>query len=358
MFKISKLLNFIFIVAVSCFLSCSRGSSDVVRTISPSDLGEIITLYPTDYTTLSDQITFAARVYVSELHLVTVEPFSQDQMVSIYDINTFDKLTVFGKQGNGPNEFLDFPSSLQPQLMDEGILELFDWSKKRLIGVDIETLIQSNETKYIYEHHLSPALIDAQIAGLIDGKLIAVGTLSEGLAAIMDLGSGQIQYHPFYPEPKTDSKPMDIKWYFTSELAIHPNKEKFALAMYRFNQLIISDTNRTVQRVTRFNAFEPDFNPQRNTPYYYTSLNVTNKHIYASWYGKSEYTFREESEKGMKPQSEIHVFDWSGNPVRRFSLGNSYVTHFAVDVANKRIISIDEYNEESPLLFYYTELIE
>lgn len=353
------------VIAILVFsLSCSNqdainDQTEVIITKDSFEPLRISSIQPTN--DLEASVLFPSGIYVQDSMLVVVEQSSRDEIIKLYNVDELSLLTSFGAKGEGPDEFSDSPTVLQPQLIKKNTLELYDWSKKRILGVRLDTLINKEEFFTSYEFLLPPEVMDAQEAGKIGENLyVASGFLSNGYVAFINENTLEINYIPFDDvEELEDVTIQEKKWFFNVWPAINTSHQKIVLGMERFNRVLIYNFDGTLHKNIRFNEYKPDFKAKReDIPYYYTRVFTTEKYIYAAWLGKSVTEIEEQLNRGEAPESEIHVFDWDGNPVKRLNLEENFVSTFSIDARNNRILIINELSDDFNPIFFESNFIQ
>lgn len=324
-----------------------------IKSGESADFGELHVAKAIPAASLSEAVNMPGGVYSTGNYLVLMDAAVNDGMVVLYDIKADSVVARFGKRGSGPLEFLGIPESSIYNPMDATVLELYDWGSKKLLGLTLHSIIEGGALEKAYEYVIPPQLVNAQYAGFAGNEqLYAYGTLSEGVFALFDLQSEKAQYFPFIPEPDSRFTTQDRSWYYSSKAVINPELGRVAVAMSRFNQLLIYDMEGNAQVAVRSKRFEPRHSSDRNTPYYYTYIEATSDYIFTVWLGFDERNMERNIRRGRMPSSEIRVFDWDGNPVKRISLAGSFISMFTIDEHNQRIIAINEFDEEQPLGVY------
>lgn len=353
-------LLLLFVFNLSC--SSQEGIKEQSEIIIKADRFEslrIPSIQPSNE--LENSILSPMGIYVQDSLLIVIEQSSRDELIKLFNVDDLRLLNSFGAKGEGPYEFSDSPTILQPELIKENTLELFDWDKKRILGISLDSLFNADELVTHYEFLLPPEVIDAQEAGKIaDNLYVASGFLSQGYVAFINENTLEISYIPFDKINELENSTVQKrKWFFNVWPAINISHQKIVLGMERFNKILIYNFDGTLYKSIRFEKFEPDFTAElEDIPYYYTRVLTTEKYIYAAWLGKSATEIEALMNRGEAPKSEIHVFDWDGNPVKRLILEDNFVSTFTIDTRNNRLLIINEFSEDFTPIFFESNFIE
>lgn len=324
------------------------------NSIPITDLGN-----PQTFPDINVSLEYPSGIYVADSILILVEDYKRTNLLSIFNLSNNRLITSFGNRGKGPKEFSIAPTILQPNLITENVLELYDWEKKRITAYNFEKLL-SNTSEIQYQYLLPPDIIEAQEAGFFNGELIATGTLKDGYLAFVDTQSLKLKHFPYDSTESARKLSLpDRAWFYNSWAEVNSSQNLFALAMYHFNTLKIYNVEGKLISETSFGDYDPTVDKNRELANYcYTQVTSSDDYIYAGWVGESLPSIEKIVENGSKPSSEIHQFDWEGNFIRRFKLSNNFASVFDVDEANNQFVIIDEFTSEPQLLFFKNEFIK
>jgi hypothetical protein len=314
-----------------------------------------MTLEKSEYL-LNQKAVFPIGVYTTDSLTLVVDGMKEKEIISIYNSKTLELLSSLGQKGQGPNEFGEAPSV---SFSENEVIQLFDWERKRLIGASLSNILSKDSLILEYEYHLPPEVIQAQKVQKIDNTIYAGGFLDEGFLAFVNDSTLDIEYIS-YDAVQTENTLnfTDRKWIYNSWYAVNKRKERIVFVMERMNQILIYDFNGNLEKIVRNESFSNDYKADRaKIPYYYNTVAVTDSLIYASWIGMSASEIENTLEEGIKPSSELHVFDWSGNPKYKFELENDFISFIEVDEANHQVIIINEFSDENSVKLYQSSLI-
>ena len=131
------------------------------------------------------------------------------------------------------------------------------------------------------------------------------------------------------------ASPDDLQFLYAVN-AMKPSGDKMVSAMTDLNQINIIDLKHPEQTKSVVYGKTTDIEKLRtqreDNRVYYNDVIVTDSLIYALYLNMPKTMRIYEN-----PSSEIHVFDWEGNPVCRYKLDLSGVNSLAIDKDKKNI---------------------
>lgn len=222
--------------------------------------------------------------------------------------------TRFAHKGAGPSEFKG-PLSLW---LFEEMLFIYDRPVFTLSSFDLDE-VEGNPDPVGRDHFKVPSTV-SQMTTLEDDRFLASGFYPEGRYVILDHQGQIIRTFGSYPEflPDEASRPYDAKAMFhqVSFSANHEVKKVAAVSDHVLDILDFSDQEVSVARRIQLAPYDYKYksgnivmtNLQENFPKGARGVSTTSRYIYLLF----KPAVGEEAER-----TEILVYDWEGNPVRK-----------------------------------------
>jgi hypothetical protein len=362
------------------FFGCTTETQDTTRTATGMLVfQEEIVLQPmvTDDTwqTLLEEVFYPQFISVIDSTLLVLDRSRNTDFFRFYSLENGSYLGSFGKRGEGPEEYSGMIQHVVQTInpVSEAEFTVFDWVKKRLTAVNINFSSQENENSpsssslftNSSNYLLLPDLMFAQRAAFLnDSTLIGMGGTEKGMLFFVDVNTDSTWYIPFQPQLINGLQRRDILEMYRGEFAIHRQHGRIAIATKWFPEIVISDLDGNPEKVIQLMAdtHHPSHFDEENRVLYYKDIKATDNYIYAVYLGLS---FKQMEELLDEPRTsledystEIHVFDWQGNPVRKFILENHFVQFIAIDPKSNKILALDILSDESALLSFGSQLIK
>jgi hypothetical protein len=158
------------------------------------------------------------------------------------------------------------------------------------------------------------------------------------------------------------NKDNQIGYLYTGEMVTNRKQNKIAVISDKFKQLEFYDYDLNLEKVTMLEKnyqvmgeFEQgdSFNTTDETKDYYNAIDFNNQHIFVLYDNRSKGDRREGICNDMA--SELHVFDWKGQPIDRYLL-NGCPYSIAFDHINNRIIGTFPFARNGNTLIQYYQL--
>jgi|GEM_PF-1510512 hypothetical protein len=296
-------------------------------------------------------------IEVSDTLLLIVDNNTKE-IFQFFDLSNFSKVASFGNKGEGPGEVSTPAFINHNSFIDNDRFEYLDWGRKTLSVYSLEQILSTDEPVSVKEYMLPPKIISVQravfledntvigIGGIRDGKLVKASMTNDSVLAVT----------PYTPLQENALEYATVGYIYTGEITINKEKEEIVVIMPRFKMIEFYDYNLNLLRDVRFEENpktllgENGSSARSETMRYYNDLAISGEHIYALYLGNELGSYRAGEE--IK-NSEIHIFDWEGNPIKKLAL-NTNLSRIAVDKKNGRIFGISAYDNsvEYPLVYF------
>lgn len=260
----------------------------------------------------------------------------------------------FLKQGNGPEEYIT--SNFNSQLSEDGILDMFDSSRKNIVSFKIKDgIFQFSGIRSIAK--VKEFVLEAIDYGDYILAMGANGRFQKNRFLVLDTLGNVIRAMGDYPEiqpelldePKED---LQTILFHTSFFRMAPDKKKAVFASYKGALMQFLDLSALPDSVLiRSIQLEKPKKKEQITRehdgwvYGFEDIYVTNDHVYAIYNGE---TAIENPEFGRY----LLKYDWKGNLLKQYKLDVG-IRCLAVDETNKIIYFVGYVNDEMRLFYGY-----
>ena len=183
---------------------------------------------------------------------------------------------------------------------------------------------------------------------LADSLYLSLGKMDgENEFTLIDVRSGNVEPVGLYPDwegitERDEFMPFIV---FLKRCAVHPSQNKFAAFYSKFKRFRIYDSKVNLLHDVRVQTepyFTSFFDETEKWPVYYLGEPYVTQNLIFSLcsYNKT----------GKEGDSELHVWDWEGNPIACYSLGHS-ISLMTIDEKKGRVIAMDVMQDS--LLYVY-----
>lgn len=323
---------------------------------------------------LSEQIEYLKSEKIQNVNEVILNPialaiikeslliYEDDIPIDIFKIFTstdYNMVRSFGERGGGPREYsntIAFPISIA----DKSELSIYDWSKKkvhRFIPSQDSIITKTNS------YTLPPELMLTQKAAFLnDTTVLATGGINKGIMAFVATKSDSVIYFNPYEIDNKNLSDRQLAQIYRAEFAINFENETIAVATKYIPEIFVIDFKGNIlQRIKTsnydisllLNVEEIDIKLQ------YQDISASKNYIYAVHINHSTHELGELLDKNTMPNyvTEVHVFNWQGEFIRKFILDNGYHPFITVDQTNHRMLSIDRFSTNG-ILYFQSENIK
>lgn len=328
---------------------------------------DTINLSSTSVKAFDDYLEFPVSINATGQFLVFIENFDSAK-VKIFSLDNYSYLSSYGRSGQGPNEFAAISAVIQDGAKDQPYLTFYDWGKKQITKYDINNLINYDLSEELYDKNyiLPPEIIQTHqiffsekdsnlvgFAGLNRGKLFLYNTNRDSITKIT----------PFIPTigEGVDSN-YDMGKLYRGSIAQNNIKKRIVVASRLFKQIEIYDYDLNLQFATRYGENDDiiiqkleDRNEIRSSSdsrLNYTDLDFSSNRIYVYYENRT----LQEMNDGVCTDSQIHSYDWEGNPKTLFKIEDC-PNFIAYDHLNNRFLGVftirNQGDDEESILRYY-----
>lgn len=349
-----KYIKLLFLSAALLVLSCSESennSDEITRYKS-----ELIKPKKANFTNSRGYLN-PSSIAILDSTLVLIEDEVESDFITLYSLSENSVLQSFGKRGRGPGEFSYIIGD--PVFNANEDLSLYDFVSKRLRKFELDKLITDPTKAPKVDYVLPPELLFAQNAAFVDDDyIIAIGGMKDGLIALVNIQNDSLIYiDPFLLDKGkyTDRTLFDLS---LGEFSISARRKSVVSMSLYVPEILIIDFNGDITRRIKLENYDIDQIAQAGAEdrvIYYHDIKVTEDYIFASFIGKSSTQLGEvlgqiqatEEGNGFEPLSEVHIYDWEGNFIKKMVLEGGFYPYLSIDSRRNRIYAI---NHSSPSL--------
>lgn len=265
-------------------------------------------------------------------------------LLSIIDIQSSKVVHAFQK-GEGPGEIVSV-GSIECQ---SGQIYLYDIARKILYQMDIESGL--TDTIPSYNEYTRLQTIDRPfLVNKTDKGLIATGLFEENVFMYIRSGSENSEFFVDYPEFEIteDMTHMENATLFLgARVSVKPDQNKLACFFPEVGAAFLCDIKADkIEKYKQLIYHAPKVkNPRTESlpvivyegdnKVAFCDIISTNEHIYVLYSGRS---FNSHKEKAYECE-HLFVYDWNGNPVKRFHL-DIPLCSFCLDSVNNIIYGV------------------
>lgn len=269
--------------------------------------------------------------------VLVVSEFSGEKVFKLFSIENGSLIQSSVNRGRGPNE-LDLSYNILE--LDEDNFVIFDRIRSEFIYLSLCDLLMGNEIFSQREKH-NYSVFNSIIIN--DSLRVFTGPFDSYQYLLTNISTGNSTFYQEYPDLgtlksiQTATKAHGYQGHFTAIFG--KNRFAFLSSLVGFFEICEIKDNEVIP-VFRKSYGVPDLYVVQNRtaltpdlPYYFNSLSSTNEYVFTIYSGR---TIREHGEEEYYAGNNLLVFDWNGNPVKRFVL-DSYIRTFALDKKNMRL---------------------
>ncbi|MBW6536248.1 MAG: TolB-like 6-bladed beta-propeller domain-containing protein [Mariniphaga sp.] len=334
-----KLYIVVTICLTSFLFSCTTNENSI----------KVFNEFPQEYKLKSTEVNTPSILYmVGEIELLDSVLIAMDlqfdKIFHVFKLPDINYLGSYIRRGRGPNEetFID-PYFRQIQ----GNSFIYYNS----ISIKIAKFDSDSSKIIIAENYNLPGkLMDLQCPFILNNQIIGWNPYGESNKEFLSYDLISKEINPFGAKNLEFEYRIRIsidKWLFAKIVSIKPDKSQFAVVYDKFPILRIYKENGELQNEIRYineqifpkaliskNASKSELNQITQN---YRKIKTTDKYIYALYIGKTNKELNIDGYGLDDFSNEIHVWDWSGNPVAKVSLDKNYFS-FCVTRDDKYLI--------------------
>lgn len=297
-------------------------------------------------------------VVVIQDSILLVSDAKTEDAIHFVNLRTNQVFKTYGKIGEGPGEMSEHVVPIRFEIENNAI-ELLEPAKKRLATFSIDSLLNGSDG-YFPSFAVSPPELGSPLGmtRIDDENFVINSNFPCSRILKWNSSSDQIECSPdIIPVKEIEGGQKSNLTY--EVMAVRPDQQLIATAMFRFNRIDIYNLNLEHQFAIvgeqQSNPFDHCTVIEGKSNCDYSKIE---KFSSAAIYASQNYLYVSRLEPlNRNPQSiydhavELLVFDWEGNSVGHISLGR-FVFSFTVDEKSKKLYAIDDQEPEYMIYEY------
>ena len=325
-----------------CFFSCTKKANESLLDF----FQEQYSLSFSEFEIQKDSIAVIQGLFCSDTSLLVIDYYLGDSY-SLFDAFTGNFITRFGKIGQGPGEI---PSS-SPGYLDRGrFISYYPGSELgSMVVYEIDSLKLNTQKKMSLstKYNISDASL-SRIIVLDDSTFVGAGLYLGEYQYVMFNARNEVIDYSIKIFNFEDDNYNGFHKFLSNQgyIGKHPSKNKFVYALRNSSNIDFMDiVDNKFDLIKSVHAGDPQLIPETqdfmnfvmpkdNSIIGFINLSVTRNYVYALY---SDKTFADsDGQSNRRCSNIILVFDWNGNPVKRYNL-DSEAYYISVNEFNNKL---------------------
>ncbi|MFP4022924.1 MAG: BF3164 family lipoprotein [Thiohalospira sp.] len=286
-------------------------------------------------------------LYLYDSLLIIVQNRLENGIFSIYSLNTQERLASFGKQGKGPDEFIDIGYPVIDKI--HGLFWFIDYPKSTFYAYRIEDMVLNTENiKPIKEIKFDQLLLPFNYVVLEDTSIMIPASIHSDLCSIINTQGDVIKVIGNQPMFDSDGLPHLVYSDLHSRLMVFDNSKNEIVFTYHYYDKLLKynlDTKETFVVTGPDNIKQKAYAKEDGSLYrpitmkkgYYFSFKANSEKLFALYLGKPHF---KPDRTGNYPKN-IHVFNWELEPLINLEFDKSVRCFDINDEGTKLYISTE-----------------
>lgn len=350
----------LFIICLACSNENSKKDArEIVRIINEKDFQRVDSVEHKLPKGIEDYLIDPRFIDISGSLLLIVDNNDRN-IFQFFDLSKLTRVSAFGSKGEGPGEVSTPVFINHKSFFNDDEFEYLDWGRKVLNSYSVKQIENEEAPIAIKEYMLSSRAIRVQRAVFLDDEyVVGLGALREGkIIKVSTRTDSVLKVTPFTPYQKEALDFATVGYIYTGEIAVNKSRKEIVVVTPRFKIIEIYDYDLNLVRDFRFEE-EPKTklgvkgsSSTEETVRHYNDVTFTDQFIYALYLGNTVGSYK--TGVGLN-NSEIHVFDWDGNPVKKIVVDTD-LSRIALDREGNRIFGISAYNNFKKYSIMYFDI--
>lgn len=278
-----------------------------------------------------------------------------DSLFVLIDPYNKEVIGKYGNRGQGVNEFLQ-PFSFQT--INDSVAAVYDLWKHTLVELNLRNMINGNIN---YSVLLKDSLNCSHLIPTAEGNFIGLGIFEDCMYKLMDNKGHEIKSFYEYPykddtEEKINGRARAMAYQGTFHSNPSKNKAVYAVnsaPIVFFYKIDEGNFIEVKKYIWGFPSYKPEITDNstsvvtsKDDKRGFVDAYATDKYVYLAYSGKSYRDF------DLKAYSAdiLYVFDWEGNPVRKYYL-NTDITCLCVSDNDDMMYAFSKIPEPTLIVF-------
>jgi len=306
------------------------------------------------------------NVYLLSIDTFLIVQRNEEPLFHVYNNITYDLLATFGTKGRGPYEFI-WPELLNQTYYDESndspVACIYDYTRRKFTKLNILYAVNNQFDKASTEISIPRYDQFFKYFFFRDSELMIATPETDSRFVIYKDSTKSYQTVPFIPSPDFPISKELQPWVYRSTSFVNKKLGLMVSAPQFMGEIDFFDLDGNHLSSSIFFPREGlkkdisniDINGKGYDPkYHIIQLHANDKYIVGLNYNNYQSAIYE---NGSLSNQCILVFDWKGNPVKKFILDKQYfIKSFAVDWENSRFYGYcSEESEHNVIVYEFTK---
>lgn len=276
-----------------------------------------------------------------------------DSIIYVYDTKEGSFLGAFGRQGQGPNDFL-FPFFLKKQQKSNNEMSFFDVNGASFKNVQIDKVLSHEDGQMSYSRMYSSLIGSPNLIMRNDSCFFGNMDMGQGMFFIYRPQKDSIQWIPYPHELQHFESGFTVM--NMNRIAMKNDASRIISAMKFYNLLFQYDGEGNLRKSVQIgkNEIKPivvnEESLDGESQWCFSDIIGTDNYVYVL----EQTTKEKDFEKLSNKPSKIIVLDWELNYKQSYQLPH-YALNFCYDTQLNRIF-YSTYNEEGGTDLYYFDI--
>ena len=325
-----------------CLFSCTKKANENILDFFP----EQYSLSESEFGIQNDSLAVIEGLFCSDTSLFVID-HCLGETYSLFDAFTGDFITRFGKIGQGPEEIPMYSSGYPDKGRFVSYYSSFGVGSVMVYEVDSLKSNSRKKTSLSAKFSITDASF-SRIIMLNDSTFVGVGLYLGEYLYVMFNNRGEIIDYSIKVFNFGDDNYNIFHRYLSNQgyIGKHPLENKFVYALTNSSNIdFMNVVDDKFDLVKSIHAGDPQLipgsielmnfvTPKDNSIIGFIDLSVTRNYVYALYVDK---TYLDSNDQMNKQCSNIVlVFDWNGNPVKRYNL-DSEAYYIGVNELNNKL---------------------
>lgn len=274
--------------------------------------------------------SFAAP-YILDKYLIITDNKSYDNMLHIFDKNTFQHIKSLGAMGNGPKEI----ANLVGLVMDKNKSRFYviDYGKEGLMSYSIDSVLNSPDYIPHKKSIISKQQVPIELELINDTIAYALFTKFQDnsdykpVVAKFNMATGKISYMKHEGHPEIKRKRVNM--------AVSTKNNMFVEAYWHHDLLCFSSLDGNTINYVYGNNWDTKM---QNSELYFENIMFCKDKLFASYWGDKRFVRKNGYETTNNPD-KLLVFDLDGNHMHTLNVSRP-ILDFCYDEENNRLIFV------------------
>ncbi len=273
---------------------------------------------------------------------IIVLSYKSLNFITIFDLKN-NQVIEAGRRGKGPGELI-MPTSLSACNWNEKYFEVYDYAQKKLFLFDIDSCrTKCLDTKPFKAYNIEG--MPYKCSALNRNLTISTGIFEDYFHfQICDSAANSvIQFGNFDYNPNDKNKPINKSLAYQGNLSVQVSNLAWACSNAQILEtFLIKNDNEIIKKGSLINGF-PEYIPENKNSGFSSAVKSENKKGYLDIATTKKFIYLLYSSKTMDKikseevvcSSEIQVFDWACNPIKKINLDKEIFNLTISELDNK-----------------------